>query len=485
MFLFSLAKNPFRSVCQKNIPKKPERLKRMANPRIVTNLDEILQISPTENIGGAARIAWNLQNGYKMRGFHATMAVAEKNSLDPDVIKIPILQRKTFDERVFCSLYEGLIKSGLGSRDRFFSDFLRRLGSSRQYWKLLWGIENFEFPGSQMIIETLPNHPQIVHLHNLHSDYFDLNYLTTLSHQIPTLLTLHDTWLFSGHCAHYLDCQRWQTGCGKCPHLDIYPSLRHDSTAQNWKNKKKIFERSSLYIAAPSNWLAEQIPQSILNSSVQKIRVINNGVDLSIFKLSPKNEARAKLQLPADEKILLFTATNPQVNPFKDYDTIEAAIKIVARRIPNIKIIFLALGSNGNSFKMENANFKFIPYSTDPNIVATYYQAADVYLHAAFADTYPNVVLEAMACGTPVIGTNVGGIPEQIIDGQTGYIIPARDNEAMAMRIVQFILDRDLQINMGLAASSYAQAHFSVDRMVDEYLEYYQEIVTDWQIKNG
>src|SRR4029079_4578923 len=85
------------------------------------------------------------------------------------------------------------------------------------------GLEDFDYPNSVELLRFLPQKPDLLHCHNLHGNYFDLRALAGLSRQIPTVLTLHDAWLLSGHCAHSFECERWTIGCGECPDLTIYP----------------------------------------------------------------------------------------------------------------------------------------------------------------------------------------------------------------------------------------------------------------------
>ena len=124
----------------------------------------------------------------------------------------------------------------------------------------------------------LSDPPDIIHAHNLHGQYFGLRFLTQHSHQIPVLITLHDAWLLSGHCAHSVDCERWRTGCGKCPDMSLQPPVEQDATAHNWRRKKHIFENSRLYISTPSQWLMDKVHQSILEPAIVESRVVPNGI---------------------------------------------------------------------------------------------------------------------------------------------------------------------------------------------------------------
>ena len=110
--------------------------------------------------------------------------------------------------------------------------------------------------------------PSVIHCHNLHSGYFDLRALPWLSRVAPVVLTLHDAWLLSGHCAHSFGCDRWKNGCGACPDLSIPPAIAKDGTAANWKRKRRIFERSQLYVVTPSQWMMDRAQQSILAPAI-------------------------------------------------------------------------------------------------------------------------------------------------------------------------------------------------------------------------
>ena len=188
------------------------------------------------------------------------------------------------------------------------------------------------------------------------------------------------------------------------------------------------------------------------------------------------------LGLPSDVFILLFVAVGSTKNMFKDYNTIQMAIEQVSSRWTGRKILALALGGEAEAPRIiGNITFRSISYSHDQETIANYYQSADIYLHAARADTFPNVILEALACGTPVIATGIGGIPEQISDGQTGFVTRGADPESMTVRIVQLLQSDDLRKQMELNATITARTNFSLDRMAENYLTYYQEVIEDWQ----
>ena len=219
----------------------------------------------------------------------------------------------------------------------------------------------------------------------------------------------------------------------------------------------------------------------MLAPAVVTARVIHNGADLSVFRPGNKQQARAALGLAPDQPILAFVAAGIRTNPFKDYATMESALARVASRGEGSDVLFLCLGERGAELSSGRARIRFVRYEKDLAKVAQFYQAADVYLHAARAEVWGNTVTEALACGIPVVATAVGGIPEQIEDGETGFLTPPRDAEGMAARIEQLLADGALRQRMGAKAAEVARERFSLDRQVDEHLDFFANILSRWQ----
>jgi glycosyltransferase involved in cell wall biosynthesis len=230
-------------------------------------------------------------------------------------------------------------------------------------------------------------------------------------------------------------------------------------------------------VATPSRWLMRKVEQSILGPGVVEARIIPHGVDLSVFQPADKKRVRATLGIPQDAEVLLSTAMDIRQSIWKDYSTLRAAIALVAERLHGQDVLFIVLGEDAPIERIGQTEVRFVPYQKHPEAAARYYQAADVYMHAARADTFPNTVLEALACGTPVVATAVGGIPEQIDNSATGYLVPKGDSVAMAERVGTLIENPELRHVMGQRATERAARLFDLERQVQEYLDWYSELV--------
>jgi glycosyltransferase involved in cell wall biosynthesis len=221
----------------------------------------------------------------------------------------------------------------------------------------------------------------------------------------------------------------------------------------------------------------QKVEQSMLAAGVIEARIIPNGVDLSIFHPAAPGAARAALEISPAARVVLFAAQAPRQNVWKDYQTVQDAVALIAERIKGDRLVFLALGQDPAPEQIGPVDVRFVSYQTDLESVASCYQAADVYVHAARADTFPNTVLEALACGTPVVATAVGGIPEQIDDGLTGFLVPAGDAHALADRLTQLLADAALRRRMATRGVETARREFDVRQQADAYLGWYHELV--------
>jgi glycosyltransferase involved in cell wall biosynthesis len=439
----------------------------------------ILQISTRDVGGGAEAVALNLHRAYRARGHGATLLVGERTTQIEGVQRL----RNGVGLHGWRGWWWGL-DDALAERPLAFTHPVRRvarlLADPGRWLDMRQGREAFRYPGAWRVAEVLGGSPDVIHAHNLHGAYFDLQALAELSRERPAIVTLHDSWLMTGHCAYTLGCENWRTGCGRCPDLSIYPAIRRDNTAENWAIKRDIYSRSRLYLVGPSRWVMDQVPASLLALAARQVRVIPYGVDLSLFRPGSQVEARRALGLPPEAGVLLFAGNLSRPSLFKDLATLRAAVALAADGDGGRPLVFVALGGSALLERLGQAEVRHVPFRRDPREVARYYQAADLYVHAARADTFPNAVLEALACGTPVVATAVGGIPEQVDDGVTGLLVPPGDAEAMAAAIGRLLADDELRGAMGRRAADEARRRFALERQVDDYLSYYAAAIADF-----
>jgi glycosyltransferase involved in cell wall biosynthesis len=337
---------------------------------------------------------------------------------------------------------------------------------------VLRGVENFHHRGTRHLLDLTPARPDIVHCHNLHGGYFDLRRLPWLSRRVPVILNLRDTWALAGHCAGFQGCERWKTGCGSCPDLGIYPPLKRDTTAANWSRKRSIYANSRLYVTAASQWMMDQIAQSMLQGA--KSKLIANGIDLATFRPGDRNHARRALDLPVDGTIVLISAHSSFKPPEPMLDVVRSL------KLPGVRLTVVCLAKTQQPESWSHAMAIYRPRQFDPAAMALYYQAADAYLQIAKAEAFGKAIVEAMACGTPVVANAVAAVPDLIRNRETGMLVPSDDPSLLAEALALVLTDRDLRLRIGAQGSEEARRRFSLDRQVAEFLDWYEEVIEDW-----
>lgn len=267
--------------------------------------------------------------------------------------------------------------------------------------------------------------PDLIHLHNLHGYYCHVGMLFDFlkDYDRPVVWTFHDCWPFTGHCVNFdlAGCERWKTGCFSCPEKKVYPaSCLFDASSRNYSDKKRLFSSlRSLTVVSPSQWLADLAASSFFGG--RDIRVINNGIDLSVF--SPKDSDWKDRHGLADKKILLGVANIwLRSKGFEDF-------KKLAEILPEAYQI-VTVGKTDKRSNPYPENMTVLSRTENIQELAEVYSSAEFLLNPTYEDNFPTVNLEAMACGLPVITYNTGGAPEMIGEG-CGTVVPRGDLQAI------------------------------------------------------
>ncbi|NTU70920.1 MAG: glycosyltransferase [Coriobacteriia bacterium] len=439
----------------------------------------ILQVSPRDVGGGAEKVALELHHAYIAAGLDAHLAVGTRSGDDPGVIELPRPAQSAWTRRLL-AYADGLANGqSTPSGARWALDRgLRTLADPRHMSRVQKGLEDFDHPGTATIPSLVTPAPDLIHLHNLHGDYFDIRALPALSAARPTILTMHDVWTLTGHCAYPLTCERWRVGCGQCPDLTLPVAIRRDASAQNCRIKRiALSTSSSLRVATPSRWLTRMVEESGLSDKLAETRTIPNGVDTDVFSPGDKAKARQALGLPQDATIVLFAANAAKSSPFKGFETLAEALSGVVRAQTADGVVMVALGEQAPEGVIGGVPVHFVPFARDPQTVARYYRAADLYVHPALAESFGLAIAEAMACGLAVVASDVGGIPEVVRDHETGLLFPVGDAAGLSRAVIALLGDRELRATMGLAGRDRATRELDFARQADAYLSWYEDIL--------
>jgi glycosyltransferase involved in cell wall biosynthesis len=397
----------------------------------------VLHISEADAGGGAARTAYKLHRALNAIGHDSRMLVGRKRSDGGDVRHI---------------------KRHLGWRmgDRMALEVLDRLSLQYAFYPSSFGV----------IRDPWFRRADIVQLHNLHGSYFSYTALPLLSRLRPVVWLLQDQWAFTGHVAYSHDCERWRYGCGSCPYLSDYPGLQRDTTALLWRLKRSAYRRSRLTLIAPSRWMYDLVHASPLLGHFPVER-IPHGVDTDVFRPFPTEDARARLGLPLDRPIVLFSAYDLN-EPRKGLHLLEEALS----RIDDPPLLVLA-GAGEPPRRVETISLGLVD---DDSAMAQAYSAADVHAVPTVADALTQNTLESMACGTPCVTFDQGGVADVVNHMETGYQARLGDVDDLARGVmtVMKIADR-----LAPRCRAVAVDEFSVDLQVRRYAELYERLLNE------
>lgn len=331
----------------------------------------------------------------------------------------------------------------------------------------------------------LTSHPffkeaDVLHFHNLHQGYFNYLAIAKLTAQKPAIYTLHDMWSFTGHCAYSFDCQRWQSGCGHCPYPDTYPAIWRDNTHWEWKLKNWVYQRSNLTIVTPSRWLADLAKQSMLSQF--PIHHIPNGIDTQAYQPLDQRECRSVLGITNYKYVLMVGADN-----IKDYrkggDLLIKSLQLLPESLKT-GCLLLILG-NGGEFLSQSVGIPSLNlgYVSNDRLKSIAYSASDLFLLPTRADNLPIVLQESMACGTPMVSYDVGGVSDLVRTGITGYLAKADNVEDFSRGIIELLKNHKNCDIKSQACRTIACQEYSLKSQATQYQELYQKVY--FQFKEG
>lgn len=312
----------------------------------------------------------------------------------------------------------------------------------------------------------------IVHFHNLHSNYMGISDLEEIRKYCKHIvITLHDMWMLTGECAHSFECTKWYSDnyCHNCEGNDnLRRGKRFASSLLNYK--QKYFRGKGFYFAAPSEWIYRCCKKSYLQE--ENIRVINNGISLSNFVCRPKSVVRKKYNLPEDKHILMFAA-NSIHNVYKGFSYLVDALQIIPDKD---QYALLTVGNTKQGMFDLPYDCYNMGYIQDECTLSEIYAAADLFILPSVADNFPFTAMEPMASGTPVLAFETGGIPE-IVTESVGWLVPPRDSKALADTIMNIFANPEELMAKTSLCREYIEAHYSEDQMLSNYIKLYKEIM--------
>lgn len=417
----------------------------------------ILQINTLDVQGGAARAAYRLHRGLRGLGLDSTYFVREKKTHDDSVRKyIP-------DPASEAVAYRARCKSEL---DADYDHYKATRSPD---------IEQFSHERVDADENFFIQRPRadIINLHWV-AGFVDYRlFFTPERIDIPVVWTLHDMNPFTGGCHFDLGCGRFVDRCGRCPLLGSQDE--DDLTRRIFETKANVFakwESSRMHIVTPSKWLRDVARSSKLFGRYDAT-CIPNSIETDVFKPMEKGAARAALGLPQDAKIILFMSHQVSLAR-KGFRELAQALAL----LPDTRdILLLAVGAKNDIAIEAPVRVAKVKYVSNDAMVAAIYCAADVTAVPSQQDNLPNTMLESMSCGTPVVGFSVGGIPDMVKEGETGFLAPGGSVPGLSAAILAAFSDTAFLRDCGVRSRALVERNHSLRAQATAYSALYQKLI--------
>ena len=406
----------------------------------------VLIVNTSERTGGAAVAANRLMKALNNNGVKAKMLVRDKESDTLTIVglpKSPMLHWHFLWERfvIFCRLHF--------SRKHLFEIDLANTGSD------ITKLREFQ-------------EADVIHLHWINQGMLSLNGIRKILRSgKPVVWTMHDIWPATGICHLTLGCHYFVNRCAKCKYLPGGGSS-NDLASRVWQKKQQMQADENIYYVACSRWLESEAKSSALLKG-QKITSIPNPIDTHIYKKGNKEEARQRLGLPLDKKLILF-ASQRVTNENKGMSYLIEA----CRQLGDLCEVVILGGHAEEVVAQLPMKAHPLGYVNDEQRIVDVYNAADVFVLPSLSENLPNTIMEAMACGVPCVAFKVGGIPEEIDHLKNGYVAAYRDANDLAKGIEWVLQKADYEALSQQAVHKVMQC-YSQQSVAVKYLDVYQQ----------
>lgn len=417
---------------------------------------KVLLINTSEHRGGAAIACNRLMQALCHNGIDARMLVATADSEQVMEFCRTPFQRYRYKwaflrERLGIYLQNGLSRSNL--------------------FTVSTASDGLDIASHEAVQEA-----DIIHLHWVNQGFLSLSGLQRLlSLGKPIVWTMHDMWATTGICHHARTCTHYTQSCGKCMFLNS--SREKDLSQHIFKLKQKVYSTAPLHFVTCSAWLRNLAQKSALLKPTDTVCNIPNPIDTDFFSPSDSTAARQKLGLPQDKRLILFGAVNA-ADKRKGIDYFIETLNILHRDYSHLdnQIELVVFGSTVN-MPLEALPYQYtsLGYINNTETMRNIYRACDIYVTPSLEENLPNTIMEAMSCGTPCVGFEIGGIPE-MISTENGYVAHYKDATDMALGISK-VLDANNHTSMSIAARNKVINEYSEQAVAARYISLYHSLL--------
>ncbi|MBE6319866.1 MAG: glycosyltransferase [Bacteroidales bacterium] len=433
---------------------------------------KVLFVNTNDIHGGAARAAVRIMQGVQNR-VENQMLVKEKCS---DCERVISLQQFLPKNRLYC-IADWVVKK------------IKNKWQHMQWYPYRKTKENVfmsDSRGTRLGGALQKLDYDVLHLHWINQRFIKLQ---NLPKDKPIVWTLHDTWPFCGVCHYFVDCQKYQIYCGKCPML--HSRKKKDLSYRIFKEKMRTYKDLNLHIVTPSHWLGECAKKSALFGRFP-VTVIPNCLETDVYRplskqeiderLSvaiPQNPAFRSLMREAGEKaakpLILYGAMNAATDRRKGFASLLSALQTLDKQGVDANLVVFGASESDLPMQFERISVHFVGYISDTDTLVTLYNLADLMVVPSLTENLSCAIMESLSCGTPVCCFDIGGNSDMVEHQVNGYLAKEKDSEDLA-RGIRWCLDNNKDGSLSTAARQKVIDNYTIERVGKLYTELYESI---------
>ncbi len=314
--------------------------------------------------------------------------------------------------------------------------------------------------------------PDIVHLHWVGAGFLNLKELTEFD--APVVWTLHDPWAFTGGCHYPGECLRFEQACGCCPQLGSASPV--DASHHNRVRGRALISSVAMWVA-PSEWIAD-LAKGPGGLPTERVWCVPNGLDSRLFQAGSREHARKVLGL-ADDALVLVAGAHDLREYRKGGHLLPAALEVISATAGRNLVVYV-FGTGAESMEVNwSCEVRFTGFLKHGAEVARVFCAADVMLLPSLQDNLPNMAVEALASGCPVVGFDRGGLGEIVEHGRTGWITGKVSGQGLGQAVIDWLEFRPGRDAVMQAAAGRVEVEYSLEVHGRRLREVYETLLTD------
>lgn len=352
----------------------------------------------------------------------------------------------------------------------------RVLHEKMKYMEKKFSISSLLYPyGLQVKEMECYKNADIVHYHLLYNHFISLMDIPMLMNHKKSVWTIHDPWIVTGNCIHPLECERWKTGCGDCPHLDNmgykYLEMHEDNTREMWELKKQLLREINPTIVVASDFTKYYLEHSPLTKHFTNIVKIPFGVRQKENSIKIKNDIRKKFSFSEESFVIGF---RNEITEIKGCNFLYKALENLQEK-EQVCLLTTGVAELPETIK---AKYKVVElgWVNDEKRMEEFFLSCDVFVMPSLAETFGLMAIEALSFGVPVVCFKDTVVEEIIQAPACGIAVEYKNVSKLKQALEYLVKNREVAVNRGMAGKKLVSEQYSYDQYVTRHIQLYESM---------